>query len=39
MKYGDITNNKEIQEYYKKGNSILASLPGATIIDIKEPRK
>ena len=26
MKFGDITNNKEIQEYYKKGNAILASL-------------
>ena len=26
MKYGDITNNKEIHEYYKKGNSILATL-------------
>ncbi len=26
MKYGEITNNKEILEYYKKGNAILAEL-------------
>ena len=26
MKYGDITNNKEIQKYYEKGNAILAKL-------------
>ena len=26
MKYGDITNNKEIQKYYEKGNAILAEL-------------
>lgn len=26
MKYGDITNNKEIQEYYEKGNAILETL-------------
>ena len=26
MKYGEITNNKEIQEYYEKGNAILETL-------------